>query len=73
MTHGRRVNLVLEVEPQLGLDRGTFDALARTVDCVLHTAALTKHYGDYSTFVKANVEATKHVIELARRAGCDPA
>ncbi len=38
---------------------------------MIHAAALTKHYGDYSTFVKANVEATKHVIELARRAGCD--
>ena len=72
-THGRRVNLVLGdlSEPQLGLDRGTFDAISRTIDCVIHAAALTKHYGDYSTFVKANVDATKHVIELARRAGCD--
>ena len=72
-THARRVNLVLGdlAEPQLGLDRGTFDAIGRTIDCVIHAAALTKHYGDYSTFVKANVDATNHVIELARRAGCD--
>ncbi len=71
--HRRRINVVLSdlEQPMLGLDRGTFDALARTVDCVIHAAALTKHYGDYATFVKANVDATKHVIELVRRSGCD--
>ncbi|HUJ62529.1 MAG TPA: amino acid adenylation domain-containing protein, partial [Kofleriaceae bacterium] len=57
--------------PQLGLDRGTYDALGRTLDCVIHAAALTKHYGDRSQFVKANVDATRNVIELVRRAGCD--
>jgi thioester reductase-like protein len=71
--HRRRVILVPGdlAQPQLGLDRGAFDALGRTVDCVLHTAALTKHYGDYSAFVAANVEATENVIALARQAGCD--
>ena len=72
-SHRRRINVVLSdlEQPMLGLDRGTFDALARTIDCAIHAAALTKHYGDYATFVKANVDATKHVIELARRSGCD--
>ena len=37
----------------------------------MHSAALTKHYGEYATFVKANVDATSHVCELAYRAGCD--
>ena len=69
-TYRRRVILVLSdlSQPDLGVDRGTFDALARTVDCVIHSAALTKHYGDYSSFVAANVDATKNVIELARAA-----
>ncbi|HEX7699751.1 MAG TPA: SDR family oxidoreductase, partial [Kofleriaceae bacterium] len=58
-------------DPQLGLERGTYDALSRTIDCVIHAAALTKHYGDHAMFIKANVDATKHVLELARRAGCD--
>jgi tyrocidine synthetase-3 len=57
-------------QPQLGLDDGTFDQLARTIDCVLHAAALTKHYGDYSAFVAANVDATNHLIALARKASC---
>nr|HEX4313402.1 amino acid adenylation domain-containing protein [Kofleriaceae bacterium] len=72
-THRRRVNVVMGDlgEAQLGLDRGPFDALARTIDCVIHAAALTKHYGDHATFVRANVDATQNVIALARRAGCD--
>jgi thioester reductase-like protein len=67
----RRVSIVLSdlAEPQIGLDRGVFEALGKTVDCVIHAAALTKHYGDYSTFVAANVDATKNVILLAQRAG----
>jgi tyrocidine synthetase-3 len=71
--HQRRIHLVLGdlSEPAFGLDRGTFDTLVRTVDCVVHAAALTKHYGETAAFVKANVDATANVIELARRAGCD--
>ena len=71
--HRRRVHLVPSdlTEPALGLDRGSFDALARSVDCVIHAAALTKHYGDHATFVKANVDATRNVIALAQRSGCD--
>jgi thioester reductase-like protein len=71
--NARRVHLVLGdlSEPQFGLDRATFDGLGRTIDCVVHSAALTKHYGEYATFVKANVDATANLIALARRAGCD--
>ena len=71
--HARRVHLVLGdlSEPAFGLDRMAFDSLARTIDCIVHSAALTKHYGEYATFVKANVDATSHVCELAYRAGCD--
>ena len=71
--HRRRVHLVVGdlAEPAFGLDRATFDSLAHSVDCIVHAAALTKHYGDYATFVSANVDATANVIELARRAGCD--
>jgi thioester reductase-like protein len=71
--HARRVHLVLGdlSEPAFGLDRMAFDSLARTIDCIVHSAALTKHYGELSTFVKANVDATSHVCDLAYRAGCD--
>jgi thioester reductase-like protein len=71
--NARRVHLVVGdlSEPQFGLDRATFDGLARTIDCIVHSAALTKHYGEYATFVKANVDATTNLIALARRASCD--
>jgi tyrocidine synthetase-3 len=71
--HARRVHLVLGdlSEPSFGLDRTTFDALTRTVDCIVHSAALTKHYGEYASFQKANVDATANLVTLARRAGCD--
>jgi fengycin family lipopeptide synthetase D len=71
--HARRIHFVVGdlSEPSFGLDRGTFDALSRSIDCVVHAAALTKHYGDSAAFVKANVDATLHVCELARRSGCD--
>ena len=70
---GKRVRILPGdlTDPQLGLERGTYDAVARTIDCAIHAAALTKHYGDSATFVKANVDATKHVLALAKRAGCD--
>jgi thioester reductase-like protein len=71
--NARRVHIVLGdlSEPTFGLDRGAFDSLARTVDCVVHSAALTKHYGETAAFTRANVDATAHVIDLARRAGAD--
>jgi thioester reductase-like protein len=70
---GKRVRILPGdlTDPYLGLERGTYDAVARTIDCAIHAAALTKHYGDSATFVKANVDATKHVLALAKRAGCD--
>ncbi len=66
----RRVILVLSdlSQPDLGMDPSVRDGLARTIDCVIHSAALTKHYGDYSTFVAANVTATENLIALARLA-----
>ena len=57
-------------EPKLGLADGTYDTIARTIDCIVHAAALTKHYGDYSSFVASNVDATQNLIGLARAARC---
>jgi tyrocidine synthetase-3 len=57
-------------EPRLGLDEGTWANLGKTIDCIVHSAALTKHYGDYSTFVASNIDATQHLIDLAKVAAC---
>ncbi|MBF0545767.1 MAG: amino acid adenylation domain-containing protein [Candidatus Riflebacteria bacterium] len=71
--HRRRIILLLAdlSEPSMGLDPGNIDSLRQSVDCIIHSAALTKHYGDYSDFVAANVKATENVVNLASSASAD--
>jgi len=56
-------------QPQLGLSRDQFDELANRIDYVVHSAAATS-FGDSreSTF-KTNVEGTRNVLQLAKKAG----
>ena len=53
-------------EPLLGLSDSKYNELKEQVDSIIHCAALTKHYGDYDVFYKANVQATINLLELAR-------
>lgn len=55
-------------QPDLGLGAGQGDALARTLDGIFHCAALVSHVGHYEDFHAANVLATAHLLQLARRA-----
>jgi amino acid adenylation domain-containing protein/thioester reductase-like protein len=48
----------------LGISKGNYEILVSQVDSIIHSAALTKHYGDYDTFYSANVQATNHLLEL---------
>lgn len=50
----------------LGLDNLQFQDLAYNIDCIIHCAALVKHYGHYDEFYKANVQSTIHLLELAK-------
>jgi thioester reductase-like protein len=52
--------------PDLGLERGGFDRLSERVDAVIHSAANVRHFGHYRDFKADNVDATSHLIELAR-------
>jgi thioester reductase-like protein len=52
-------------KPRLGLDRTTWERLARTADAVVHIAGLTDFMGDPAENVPANVDAAAHIADLA--------
>jgi fatty acid CoA ligase FadD9 len=52
-------------EPGFGLDESTWNRLARTVDLIVHPAALVNHVLPYSQLFGPNVVGTAEVIRLA--------
>ncbi|MCP3773384.1 amino acid adenylation domain-containing protein [Paenibacillus sp. MZ04-78.2] len=53
-------------QDSLGLDEETYLELARTVDCIVHSAATVKHYGSYSHFESHNIASTERLLAFAR-------
>ncbi|OBG23289.1 carboxylic acid reductase [Mycobacterium sp. 852002-51057_SCH5723018] len=49
----------------LGLDTATYDRLARSVDLIVHSAALVNHVLPYSQLFGPNVVGTAEIIKLA--------
>ena len=60
--------------PRLGLDKATLDELKGTVDHVIHLAAVYDITADADAQHEANVEGTRHVVQVANRirAGAPP-
>lgn len=54
--------------PRLGLSQGDFEALARRVDAVIHTAGLIDFGAPERRHQAINVEGVKHVVEFAKAA-----
>ena len=54
-------------KPNLGLDDEALKELAKNITSVVNSAALVKHYGDYSKFYLINVTATKNIIEFCKK------
>lgn len=52
------------VKNNFGLDK-EYDELVQAVDCVIHCAANSSHFGDYSQFYDGNVTTTENVIMFA--------
>ena len=44
-----------------------YENLTQKVDCVIHTAAIVKHYGNFKKFNDTNVEGTKNVINFCKK------
>ncbi|HEY0993469.1 MAG TPA: amino acid adenylation domain-containing protein [Kofleriaceae bacterium] len=55
--------------PQLGLSAAQFDALARSIDAVVHNAAFVNFALSYEMLAPSNVHGTQEVLRLAAR-GC---
>jgi nucleoside-diphosphate-sugar epimerase len=55
--------------PDLGLSPKVFEDLARRTDYVVHSAAMTNFGRQAKVHFDINTEGTKHVLELAARAG----
>jgi amino acid adenylation domain-containing protein/thioester reductase-like protein len=52
--------------PLLQLEETLYQNLLRNTDMVIHCAALVKHYGEYEIFYRANVHATKNLLEFCK-------
>ncbi len=53
-------------QERFGLDLPVYEELAGSVDAVVHSAALVKHYGPYEEFRLANVESVRRLVDFAR-------
>lgn len=51
---------------RLGVNEDTYQNLINNIDSIIHSAALTKHYGEYDKFYSANVQATLNLLELCK-------
>lgn len=50
----------------LGLDAGSYEQLEKKISIVINSAAIVKHFGNYSTFNTINVEGTKNIIKFCK-------
>ncbi len=50
---------------RLGLSEADYNQIGGKIDIVFHTAALVKHYGQYTEFVKVNVSGTENIVRFS--------
>jgi nucleoside-diphosphate-sugar epimerase len=55
-------------QPRLGLMGGEYTSLARRVDCIVHSAAVTSFNQSSEAIRQTNVAGTEHMLDLAARA-----
>lgn len=48
------------------LSPSEYQTLTSKIDCIIHAAALTKHYGEPEKFYSANVQATINLLEFCK-------
>lgn len=51
-------------DKQFGLDNVRYEELKEQVNIVIHAAALTKHFGDWTDFENANVQSVKEILKF---------
>ena len=55
------------LDESFGLDTNLYNELGNISDCVIDTAALVKHYGNYELFNKTNVNSTKEILSFCKK------
>ena len=55
------------LDESFGLDTNLYNEVGNISDCVIDTAALVKHYGDYELFNKTNVNSTKEILNFCKK------
>lgn len=53
-------------EDYLGLQISEYNEIKHIITTVIHSGANVRHYGRYETFYKANVQATKNIIQFCK-------
>lgn len=53
-------------QENLGLNENDYKNLGSKVDVVIHSAAIVKHFGNYTDFQKTNVFGTQQIINFAK-------
>ena len=48
------------------MEKAVYDRLEAEVDTILHSAALTSHYGNWDVFVAANITSVENLADFAR-------
>jgi|LGVF01.1.fsa_nt_gb thioester reductase-like protein len=51
----------------LGMSENKYNELCNKIDCIVHSAAYVKHYGDEELFNKINVVGTENIIKFATK------
>lgn len=51
------------------LSQEDYSNLQKNIDCIINTAANTRHYGNYATFERENINTVKNLISLAKPTG----
>lgn len=54
------------LEDFFGLDEDLYHKIGNLADCVIDTAALVKHYGNYEMFSETNVNSTKRMLAFCK-------
>ena len=57
-------------QPRFGLNKEDYISLGRTVDTVIHSAAMVKYLGHYDQIRQINVEGTQEVIDFCNCFNC---
>ncbi len=52
---------------KLGLTADRYEILGRSIDCIIHSAAMVKYFGDYTRIEQVNVKGTREVVDFALR------